>query len=1045
MQRGQGALEYLIIIAAVLVVAGVVVFLVSGSMGGQKSSFLYNSCKQSASECRLTKIANPNDPCNPCIDACSDPTSGEEIFSGAIECCKAGTPQYIYEGATSCEAPICGNDRIDDGETCDGDSKDCSTLGNYESGTNAPCKSDCTGYDTSVCTELPPPPECGNGVLEGTEVCDGGSADCSTLGGYETGTNAPCKSDCTGYDTSVCTPLPNQPPTAQFTYTPESATAAPLTVSFDAFSSSDPDGSIVDLAWDFGDGSTGSGITPSHTYNTEGSFDVTLTVTDDGGSTGQISKKVNIGQPELWVRADRTEFTDYNRNELTGSIVQTQCNTSRKCRFDTYIKNTGTIPITFNVVLRNESGRFFGDHRDYTLGPGGGSTFQWRLPRTATPLPLGQIKFKVSIDTSSFYNSYPDYPAEKDTTNNTYTMPPITVTESTAPPNNPPTLTNPSVSPASGEKSTTFTYTITYTDADDDAPQFTFLVIDGDEDAPFTMTKQDPNDNTYTNGVIYTYSKTFATPGAHTYSFISDDGIDNVFSPTYSGPTVTGNYPPTLTNPSVSPASGTEADTYNYTVTYTDADNDAPTEIKVAVDANPRTMTKQDPNDNTYTDGVVYTHSTNLYVGVDHRYRFKTIDAGGDTVYLPTPYPNTFSGPIVTGACTNGQTQSCTTAENCPGEQTCSGGAWGTCIDIYPDDNCPAIRYRLEYSGKFKLQAFSGDLTPDDLDVGNNAAPVLINNYDPAGPYGGAIGDILFVGAKDGKVYTYKREMQYSPEVTKYEDSEGRNYLRIVIKKYPGTETKTLDVGDYAKPTSGNDLTIGSHAGKVIWYRGESPWFPDDGDWGVYVNDGSNFDPIDPGGNVAPDIAYDFPGDTDMLVGIGDGSNDGKIKKYNMVGNIRTVYGVDFGLFSGFSVGVVDVQDVIDLGFLAFDDPSEPNLYNVDGNGNLDIQSGNAIPVYVASGKQAVWGFIEGDKNQLIIGSKYGTLWTYNVNNDGTLEAASENHIWYYDTALGVGRAVYLTSGDAVPYIADWDEDGVLDLLVGDRNGNVHLFRARSY
>ena len=66
-------------------------------------------------------------------------------------------------------------------------------------------------------------------------------------------------------------------------------------IEFDGSDSSDPDGTIVAYDWDFGDGDTGTGPTPSHTYTTDGTYNVTLTVTDDAGDTGTDTTTATIG------------------------------------------------------------------------------------------------------------------------------------------------------------------------------------------------------------------------------------------------------------------------------------------------------------------------------------------------------------------------------------------------------------------------------------------------------------------------------------------------------------------------------------------------------------------------------------------------------------------------------------------------------------------------------------------------------------------------------------------------------------------------------
>jgi len=84
----------------------------------------------------------------------------------------------------------------------------------------------------------------------------------------------------------------NNPPSASFT-----SSCTDLACSFDGSASSDSDGTIVSYAWDFGDGSTASGVTASHTYAAGGTFNVTLTVTDDGGAANSTSQNVTVSAP----------------------------------------------------------------------------------------------------------------------------------------------------------------------------------------------------------------------------------------------------------------------------------------------------------------------------------------------------------------------------------------------------------------------------------------------------------------------------------------------------------------------------------------------------------------------------------------------------------------------------------------------------------------------------------------------------------------------------------------------------------------------------
>jgi len=74
---------------------------------------------------------------------------------------------------------------------------------------------------------------------------------------------------------------------------------------FDGNGSSDPDGGNLTYLWDFGDGGFRSGVTPTHVYTAEGTFDVTLTVIDDTGKTAVDTTKAKVGfglDPEVGCR-----------------------------------------------------------------------------------------------------------------------------------------------------------------------------------------------------------------------------------------------------------------------------------------------------------------------------------------------------------------------------------------------------------------------------------------------------------------------------------------------------------------------------------------------------------------------------------------------------------------------------------------------------------------------------------------------------------------------------------------------------------------------
>jgi PKD repeat protein len=86
----------------------------------------------------------------------------------------------------------------------------------------------------------------------------------------------------------------NVPPVASFT--------APTTCTANAActftsTSTDADGTIATAHWDFGDQTVGDGLSVDHTYAAAGTFNVTLTVTDNAGGTNAVTQAVTVGAP----------------------------------------------------------------------------------------------------------------------------------------------------------------------------------------------------------------------------------------------------------------------------------------------------------------------------------------------------------------------------------------------------------------------------------------------------------------------------------------------------------------------------------------------------------------------------------------------------------------------------------------------------------------------------------------------------------------------------------------------------------------------------
>ena len=120
------------------------------------------------------------------------------------------------------------------------------------------------------------------------------------------------------------TVAPGANPTAVFTPSP-SAPNVNQAVNFNASASTaTPGHRITDYSWDFGDGTSGGGVTTSHAYGTAGSYTVTLTVTDDAGRRGTATQTIAVG-----VGGPTATFTTSPSNPIVSQPINFNASQSR--------------------------------------------------------------------------------------------------------------------------------------------------------------------------------------------------------------------------------------------------------------------------------------------------------------------------------------------------------------------------------------------------------------------------------------------------------------------------------------------------------------------------------------------------------------------------------------------------------------------------------------------------------------------------------------------------------------------------------------------
>ncbi|MBF0492840.1 MAG: hypothetical protein HQM15_08675 [Deltaproteobacteria bacterium] len=125
--------------------------------------------------------------------------------------------------------------------------------------------------------------------------------------------------------------------------------------------------------------------------------------------------------------------------------------------------------------------------------------------------------------------------------------------------------------------------------------------------------------------------------------------------------TLLGNKEPTLSSPSIDSTTGV------FQVTYTDADNEAPTSITVTIDGTP--VTEADPTDTTYTDGKIY-HVTHALAEGSHSYKFAASDGTYNAVGNPASIVTTDQSVTVAPAATASSSGGCSLSSSPSHDET---------------------------------------------------------------------------------------------------------------------------------------------------------------------------------------------------------------------------------------------------------------------------------------------------------------------------------------------------------------------------------------
>ena len=94
------------------------------------------------------------------------------------------------------------------------------------------------------------------------------------------------------------------------------------TITFDGSRSSDPDGDSLAFAWQFGDGGTSTARQGTHTYTTDGSYTISLAVTDSKGlASTAVTTSATVAKAPVLVGAGNIATCGSDNDLATAFLI----------------------------------------------------------------------------------------------------------------------------------------------------------------------------------------------------------------------------------------------------------------------------------------------------------------------------------------------------------------------------------------------------------------------------------------------------------------------------------------------------------------------------------------------------------------------------------------------------------------------------------------------------------------------------------------------------------------------------------------------------